>query len=91
MNYTVTDNHILTLKVRNHKYIRKNKDKIMLEWFDKKVLKYNYKHFNNTEDLNEFASLIDDDNVIDITIEKYLSLPEKVQNQLCTDFALIAE
>lgn len=84
MNYTVTDNHILTLKVRNHKYVRKNKDKIKLEWFDKKELKYKSKHFNNTEDLNEFSSSIDDDNVIDIKIEKYLSLPKNIQNQLYT-------
>jgi DNA-directed RNA polymerase beta subunit len=84
MNYTVTDNHILTLKVKYHKYSRKNKDKVRLEWFDKKELKYKTKHFNNTEDLNEFSSYIDDDNVIDITIEQYLSLPENVQKQLYT-------
>ena len=84
MNYTVTDNHILTLKVRNHKYIRKNKDKVRLEWFDKKELKYKYKTINNIEELDKFASSIDDDNVIDITIEQYLSLPEKVQKQLYT-------
>jgi DNA-directed RNA polymerase beta subunit len=84
MNYTVTDNHILTLKVRNHKYIRKNKDKIRLEWFDKKELKYKSKTINNFEELDEFSSSIDDDNVIDITIEQYLSLPKSVQNQLYT-------
>ena len=84
MNYTVTDNHILTLKVKYHKYSRKNKDKVSLMWFDKKELKYKYKQFNNTEDLNEFSSSIDDDNVIDITIEQYLSLPENIQKQLYT-------
>ena len=84
MNYTVTDNHILTLKVKKHKNVRNHRGKIELMWFDKKELKYNYKDFNNTEDLNEFSSSIDDDNVIDITIEQYLSLPENVQNQLYT-------
>lgn len=84
MNHTVTDNHILTLKVRNHKsiYIRKNKDKIEFTWFDKKELKYKYKEFKNIEELHKFASLINDDDVIDITIEKYLSLPENVQKHL---------
>ena len=84
MNYTVTDNHILTLKVKYHKYIRKNKDKLELKWFDKKELNYKYKTFNNIEELNKFSSSIDDDNVIDITIEKYLSLPKNVQKQLYT-------
>jgi len=84
MNYTVTDNHILTLKVKYHKYSRKNKDKLSFMWFDKKELKYKYKTFNNTEDLNEFKTTIDDDNVIDITIEQYLSLPVNVQKLLYT-------
>ena len=53
-------------------------------WFDKKELKYKYKTFNNTEDLNEFKTTIDDDNVIDITIEQYLSLPVNVQKLLYT-------
>jgi DNA-directed RNA polymerase beta subunit len=82
MNYTVTDNHILTLKVKYHKYIRNSRGKVELSWFNKKELKYNYKGFNNIEELNEFALLIDDDNVIDITIEKYLSLSKNIQSQL---------
>ena len=84
MNYTVTDNHILTLKVKNHKNIRNHRGKKEFSWFDKKALKYNYKDFNNILDLNEFSSTIDDDNVIDITIEQYLDLPEYVQKQLYT-------
>jgi DNA-directed RNA polymerase beta subunit len=84
MNYTVTDNHILTLKVKNHKNIRNHRGKKEFTWFNKKGLKFNYKDFNNIEDLNEFSSSIDDDNVIDITIEQYLSLPENVQKQLYT-------
>ena len=84
MNYTVTDNHILTLKVKKHKNVRNHRGKIEFSWFDKKQLKYKYKDFNNTEDLNEFKTTIDDDNVIDITIEQYLSLPENVQKQLYT-------
>ena len=80
--HTVTDNHILTLKVRKHKNVRKDNNKIRFEWFDKKELKYKYNYFNNIEDLNKFSSSIDDDNVIDITIEKYLSLPKNIQNQL---------
>ena len=84
MNYTVTDNHILTLKAKLHKIVRNKRGKLEFSWFDKKELKYKYKTINKIEELNQFASLIDDDNVIDITIEKYLSLPKNVQTQLYT-------
>lgn len=84
MNYTVTDNHILTLKVRHYKETRNHRGKKEFKWFDKKELKYKYKDFNNIEELDKFASSIDDDNVIDITIEQYLSLPKNVQNELYT-------
>ena len=35
-------------------------------------------------DLDNFKSSIDDDDVVDITIEKYLSLPLNVQKELYT-------
>lgn len=84
MNYTVTDNHILTLKAKLHKTTKKYKNKVRLIWFDKKELKYKNNFFMNTEELDEFKSSIDDDNVIDITIDQYLSLPENIQKQLYT-------
>jgi hypothetical protein len=84
MSHTVTDNHILTLKVKKHKITRYrgNKAAKTLCWFDKKSLKYRYKDFSNEDQLYEFQSKIDDDDVIDITIEKYLSLPQNVQKNL---------
>lgn len=84
MKYTVTDNHILTLKVRRYKEISTSKGKKLLSWFDKKELKYRYKYYDNEDDLRAFESTIDDDNVIDITIEQYLSLPYTVQKNLYT-------
>ena len=84
MNYTVTDNHILTLKVKKHKYSRKNKGTIQFMWFDKKKLRFKYKTIENNEQLEKFASSIDNDDVIDITIEKYLSLSKNVQKELYT-------
>ena len=82
MNHTVTDNHILTLKIKKHKNVRTHRGKKELMWFDKTTLTYRYKDFDNKEDLDTFQSLIDDDDVIDITIEKYLSLPKNVQQNL---------
>ena len=82
MRYTVTDNHILTLKVRKYKSLRNHRGKKELSWFDKKELRYMYKDFDNDEELKLFQSSLDDDNVIDVTIEKYLSLPRHVQDNL---------
>ena len=84
MKYTVTDNHILTLKVKRYKSARNFREVKELCWFDKKELKYRYKYYDNEDDLRAFESTIDDDNVIDITIEQYLSLPKIVQNNLYT-------
>lgn len=86
MNYTVTDNHILTLKMKKDKFIiiKNHKDTKELIWFDKQEFIYKYKTFNDIEDLDKFKSSIDNDNVIDITIEKYLSLSENIKTQLYT-------
>jgi DNA-directed RNA polymerase beta subunit len=82
MQYTVTDNHILTLKARNHTRNPSGNKKHMFRYFDINVMKYINKSFDNKEDLEKFKSKIDD--VIDITIEQYLSLPTTVQNNLYT-------
>jgi hypothetical protein len=42
MNYTVTDNHILTLKIKKHKITRNSRGKKAFRWFDKELLKYKY-------------------------------------------------
>jgi DNA-directed RNA polymerase beta subunit len=66
MSYTVTDNHILTLKVK------KNNNNVR---FDRPELRHISKEFDGDID-NE------DNDVIDITIEKYLSLPLSVQTDM---------
>lgn len=82
MSHTVTDNHILTLKVKKYKNIRNHRGKKEFMWFDKKELKYKYKDFTNIDELHTFESSLDNDDVIDITIEQYLSLPKNVQKNL---------
>lgn len=82
MRYTVTDNHILTLKVKKNNNVRNHRGKKELSWFDKEEMKYKYKDFDDDNELATFRSSLDDDDVIDITIEKYLSLPKGVQKNL---------
>jgi DNA-directed RNA polymerase beta subunit len=82
LNYTVTDNHILTLKIKQHKRIRPNNNKFQIIYFDKKKLKYIYKSFNIYEEANIFKNNIIDDDILDITIANYLKLSPKIQSQL---------
>jgi DNA-directed RNA polymerase beta subunit len=80
-SHTVTDNHILTLKMRNHtRNPSKSCNKYSFRWFNKDVLRYTAKTFESQEDMEKFKSTIDD--VIDITIEQFLSLPKNTQKEL---------
>jgi DNA-directed RNA polymerase beta subunit len=84
MSYTVTDNHILTLKVRKYVTTRNHRGKKEISWFDKKELRYRYQWFETEDERNAFMSTLGDidDNVVDITIEKYMALPENVRKNL---------
>lgn len=82
MNHTVTDNHILTLKVKKYKSVRTQQGKKEFMWFDKNAMAYKYKDFSDDNELHKFQASFDDDDVVDITIEKYLSLPYHVQKNL---------
>ena len=81
VNYTVTSNHILTLKIKKHKKIRTHRGKYELMWFDKINFCYRYKDFDTIEEAQEFKNNIDDD-ILDITIENYLKLSDNVKKNL---------
>ena len=87
MNYTVTDNHILTLKLVAHKTVAhntKNPDgnTYELTWFDREKLCYNTKTLCNEKDLETYSDRIPDDDILDITIEKYLKLSDETKEHL---------
>lgn len=83
MKYKVTSNHILTLKIKNHKRIRKSKrQKYEVHWFDIKIMKHISKVFDTFEDACVFNKTILFDGIIDISIEYYLNLPIKEQKQM---------
>lgn len=82
VNYTVTDNHILTLKIRKHKKIRKHSGKIELQWFDIENIKYRYMEFDSLEEANKYGDNISNNDIIDINIENYLKLSESIKKNL---------
>jgi len=84
MSHTVTENHILTLKIRLHKSIRANKGKFFIEWFDREKMNFTSKTgFKTRKGAEEFAKEnIKDDNIIDIELSKYLKLPKRIQDKM---------
>ena len=91
MKHRVTDNHILTLKIRGHKVIRPS-NRIdrnythIVEYLNRDKLVFENKYFNSLEEATEFVNSFDDhdnhDNTIDITIEKYLTLSQRTKDKL---------
>jgi len=87
MKHRVTDNHILTVKIRRHKNIRQcnRKDRNythIVEFLNRKELKFQEKHFVSLADAEEFVNSFDDDDTLDITIEEYLKLNERTKDWL---------
>ena len=87
IKHRVTDNHILTLKIRNNKRIlqssRTDRNYThIVEYFERENMKFVSKYFNSIEQANELFESLETDDTIDITIEKYLKLDNYVRDRL---------
>ena len=87
MKHRVTDNHILTLKIRSHKSIRKSNKKnrsykYIVEFLNREEIKFQEKYFKSLNEATLFVNNFDDDNTIDITIENYLKLDKITKDKL---------
>jgi DNA-directed RNA polymerase beta subunit len=87
MKHRVTDNHILTLKIRGHKSITKSNRKNRkythkVEFLNREEIQIQEKYFHSLEDAEMFVNSFDDDDTIDITIEKYLKLNKRTKDNL---------
>jgi DNA-directed RNA polymerase beta subunit len=87
MNHRVTDNHILTLKIRGHKVIRKSNRSDrnythFVEYLNRDKMMFQYKSFDSLEAAEEFVNSFNDDDTVDITIEKYLALNQRTKDKL---------
>ena len=87
MKHRVTDNHILTLKIRSHKVIR-NSTQLdrnythIVEYLNREKIIFERKCFKSLEEAEKFVNSFEDDNTIDITIEKYLTLKQRTKDKL---------
>jgi hypothetical protein len=88
IKHRVTDNHILSLKIRGHKSIRNStrKDRKythIVEFLNRDELKFQEKHFTSLSEAEHFVNSFDDDDTLDITIDKYLKLNKRTKDKLC--------
>jgi len=87
MKHRVTDNHILTLKIHGHKSIRNSNRKDrkythIVEYLNRQEIKFQEKYFNSLKEAEEFVNSFDDDDTIDLTIERYLKLNNRTKENL---------
>jgi DNA-directed RNA polymerase beta subunit len=87
MKHRVTDNHILSLKIRGHKVIRNSnrtdrKYTHIVEYLDREEIIFEEKYFNSLKEAEDFVNSFDDDDTLDITIEKYLELNGRMYDDL---------
>ena len=87
MKHRVTDNHILTLRIRQHKNISKcdRKDRNYnhsVKFLNRDNMKIQEKYFVSFEDANKFVNSFEDDDTLDITIENYLKLNTTTKSHL---------
>jgi DNA-directed RNA polymerase beta subunit/intein/homing endonuclease len=87
IKHRVTDNHILTLKIRGHKVISQSnrndrKYTHSVQFLNREEMKIQEKYFNTLKEADDFVNSFDDDDTVDITIEKYLKLNKRTKDNL---------
>ena len=87
MKNRVTDNHILSLKIRGHKSIiqsnRTDRNYThSVEFLNRNENKFQQKFFNSLKTAEEFVNSFNDDDTLDITIENYLKLNKRTKDRL---------
>lgn len=87
IKHRVTDNHILTLKIRGHKTITESNRKDrnythIVKYLNRLENKFQQKYFNSIEDAQKFINNFNDDDTLDITIENYLKLDKRIKDKL---------
>ena len=87
IKHRVTDNHILTLRIRQHKNIlkcdRKDRNyKYSVKFLNRDNIKIQEKYFASLKEAEDFVNSFDDNDTLDITIENYLKLNKTTKDYL---------
>ena len=85
-SFTCNESHILSLKISSHKSIHKllirGKNKFRTTYFNKKKNKLEYTEYFTYEEAEKNLKLLEDDNIIDISIRDYLKAPKSLTRLL---------
>jgi DNA-directed RNA polymerase beta subunit len=87
IKHRVTDNHILTLYIRQHKIIilcnkKDREERYNVKFFNRETNKIQQKSFKSYDEAENYIHSFNDDNTIDITIEDYLKLDNYTKKHL---------
>jgi len=87
IKHRVTDNHILTLRIRQHKNIlncarKGRKYKHSVKFLNRETIKIQERYFASLKEAEDFVNSFDDDDTLDITIENYLKLNKTTKDHL---------
>lgn len=82
MPHRVTDNHILTLRIRDHKKITSFHGKHQVKFLDRDNIKFRKLYFDSFYEAKIFKDTLPHDDTIDLTIEVYLTLDEYTRAKL---------
>ena len=79
-SFTCNESHILSLKISGYKNLgqKKGNQKWYAKVIDKNTLKYVKRIFDTEENAKEFLLTFDDNDIIDISVKDYLSLPQNI-------------
>ena len=80
--HRVTDNHILTLHIRNHKKITSVSGKHQVKFLDRDNLQFKKIYFDSFYEAKNFKDTLPLDDTIDLTIEVYLTLDAYTRTNL---------
>ena len=83
-SHTVTSNHILTLRIIDHKIIIYDFDRniYVAKWFNKEKTCFETKSFPSISKAEVFLSQEKDDDILDICIKDYILLSQDVKDHL---------
>lgn len=85
-SFRCNESHILSLKISSHKSIHKifirGKNKFKTTYFNKKINKLEYREYFTYEEAEKNLNLLEDNNILDISIRDYLKAPKSLTRLL---------
>jgi hypothetical protein len=84
IDYTVTKDHILSLRCGSHKsmFWNKTKQRWVVKWIDLTSMNLKSRFFDTEQEANDYKNSITDIDVIDCSVDDYIKFPKNVKDRL---------